>query len=269
MGNTFHVPILGNRLRVQKIRVTEKSGQQNRPTLVFLHEGLGCIEHWKDFPKTLCTITRLNGLVYDRKGYGGSDPFKGTWPKNYLINEATVDLPKVLSSCGIDKTILIGHSDGGSIALLAAATNKQLVRGAITEAAHIFVENITVHGIQQFMEFYNSDPELKKKLSRYHGVNTNQVVQRWANTWLNPDFRDWNIESFLPEISCPLLVIQGENDEYATVRQVKRIVEQVKGPVSWEIIPNCSHVPHFQASAHVLALMSSFIFSIVEEKDTP
>jgi len=259
-----HVHVAGRWLRVQKIKVSNSAENDNTPTLVFLHEGLGCIEHWKGFPQKLCRTTGINGLVYDRKGYGGSDPYDSIWPKDYLIEEATVDLPELLEACGIQNAILIGHSDGGSIALLAAAARQRLVNGAITEAAHIFVEDETVNGIQKFMRAYNADDRLKKKLSRYHGENTDQVVRRWANTWLWSEFRDWNIECFLPQISCPLLVLQGENDEYATVKQVKKIVGQVKGPVSWEIISKCGHTPHFQASDHILALMSGFISSTLQ-----
>lgn len=269
MTTIFHVNIAGRRLRVQRISVSSSADQLDSPTLVFLHEGLGCIEHWKGFPKMLCRTTGINGLVYDRKGYGGSDTCD-IWPKDYLIEEADVDLPRLIKSCGIRNVILIGHSDGGSIALLAAATHKHLVKGAITEAAHIFVENETVNGIRKFMGLYDNDDKLKKKLSRYHGENTDKVVRRWADTWLAPEFRDWNMESFLPRISCPLLVLQGADDEYATIRQVRGIVDQVKGPVSWEIISRCGHVPHFQATDQVVALMSSFILSIVQkEKANP
>lgn len=261
---TFDMQIAGYLLRAQKINISSSMNEQNGPTLVFLHEGLGSIEHWKGFPSRLCKNVGINGLVYDRKGYGGSDPCIGLWPKDYLIEEATVDLPELLKACGIRDAILIGHSDGGSIALLAAATLKDVVRGAITEAAHIFVENETLHGIHRFLRFYNKNDELKHKLSRYHGKNVDRVVQRWAGTWLAPGFRDWNIEHFLPKITCPILVLQGKNDEYATVRQVDKIVDQVAGPVFWKIIPGCGHTPHIQAADHTLALMSEFILSIVQ-----
>lgn len=262
--NTFYVHVGGCRLKVQKITIPDSAGQKSLPTLVFLHEGLGSIEQWKGFPQKLCRETGISGLVYDRKGYGGSGPYNGMWPKDYLIREATEDLPELLEACEIRSAIMIGHSDGGSIALLAAAIHKQLVNGVITEAAHIFVENETVNGIFKFMRTYDKDDELKIKLSRYHGENTDKVVRRWADTWLSPEFRDWNIESFLPEISCPLLVLQGDKDEYATDNQVKGIVDQVRGPVSWEIIPNCGHIPHFQVSGHILKRMSSFIKSITK-----
>jgi pimeloyl-ACP methyl ester carboxylesterase len=265
MIETIHVKIAGRRLKVQKIKGSYFEDRQDDPTLVFLHEGLGCIEHWKGFPAKLCKMVEINGIAYDRKGYGGSDPYKNRWTKDYLIEEATEDLPKVLKACGIRKAVLIGHSDGGSIALLGAAIHKELVNGAITEAAHIFVEDETVTGIKKFMEIYDNDDRLKAKLSRYHGEQTDTIVQRWAGTWSSPEFRDWNIESFLPKISCPLLVLQGENDEYATVNQVKGIVDQINGPVSWKIISGCRHTPHFQAMDHVLTLMSDFILSITKK----
>ena len=259
---TFHVQVSGRHLRVLEINVSHQSDKQNDPMLVFLHEGLGCIELWKDFPQRLCKAVGMNGLVYDRKGYGGSDSFDGAWPKDYLIEEATEDLPKLMESRGIKSAILIGHSDGGSIALLAAAGLQHLIKGAIAEAAHIFVEDETVNGILRFIRAYNTDDGLKKKLFRYHGKNTDRVVRRWADRWLSPDYCDWNIECFLPQISCPLLVLQGENDEYASVKQVKKIVDQVNGPVSWKIISKCGHTPHLQSSGQVLNLMSEFIFNL-------
>jgi pimeloyl-ACP methyl ester carboxylesterase len=262
MESIFHVYVAGHGLRVQTIKGGNSLDKQNDLALVFLHEGLGSIECWKSFPQKLCRATGINGLIYDRKGYGGSAPYNGMWSKDYLIKEATEDLPLLLEYCGIKNAILVGHSDGGSIALLAAAIHEHLVRGAITEAAHIFVEDETVNGIRKFMRIYDTDDELKKKLFRYHGENTDNVVRRWADTWLATDYRDWNIEPFLSQISCPLLVLQGACDEYATVRQVQEIVHQVNGPVSWEIISKCGHIPHFQASDYVLALMSDFILSI-------
>ena len=185
-----------------------------------------------------------------------------------MIEEATGDLPELLKLCDIRNVILIGHSDGGSIALLAAAALNHLIRGVITEAAHIFVEDETLEGIRNFMILYNSNKELQKKLSRYHGENTDKVVRRWADTWLAPEFLDWNIESFLSQITCPLLVIQGKNDEYATEKQVWKIVEHVPGPISWKIIPECGHTPHIQKSEHTLGLMHRFILSIEQDGKT-
>jgi pimeloyl-ACP methyl ester carboxylesterase len=231
------------------------------PVIIFLHEGLGCIEHWKDFPEKLCREVGLYGIIYDRKGYGGSDPLGKSWSKDYLLEEADRDFSELLKTLEIKNAVLVGHSDGGSIALLAAAINPLPIKGVITEAAHVLVENETVRGIRKFMTSYEKSG-LKKKLYRFHRENTEEVVRRWSATWLNPDFFDWNIEHFLPKIICPLLAIQGENDEYATVKQLERILHGVAGPSKSEILSNCGHTPHFQAQRRVLSLMSSFITSL-------
>ena len=135
-------------------------------TLVFLHEGLGCIELWRDFPQQLCDITGFRGLVYNRKGYNGKEPCYHKWTRDYLVKEARLYLPEVLSACGIEQAILVGHSDGGSIALIAAATLEPSPVGIITEAAHVFVEDVTIRGIQNAVEAYHST-NLKEKLTRY------------------------------------------------------------------------------------------------------
>jgi len=258
----FHVRVAGHRLRVKNIIPRNPSIDKDRTTLVFLHEGLGCIELWRDFPEVLCTSTGCPGLVYDRKGYGDSDILAGPWPADYLIEESTVDLPELLKACDIDDVILIGHSDGGTIALIASATNGDKVRGIITEAAHIFVENITIEGIHKAVKSFET-ARLKEKLARYHKENTETIFRRWAERWLSSEYRNWNIKAYLPKITCPILVLQGEDDEYSTPAQVKGIESLVSGPVNTKLIPNCGHIPHFQARDTVLAEMTRFINSLV------
>jgi pimeloyl-ACP methyl ester carboxylesterase len=251
-----HVHAADCRLRVKQINPPGVSG--HAPWLIFLHEGLGCIELWKDFPETLCEAVQCPGLVYDRKGYGGATLFKGPWPFDYLITESTVYLPALLKACGVDQAVLIGHSDGGSIALISAASCGKNIRGVITEAAHIFVEDVTLDGIREAVNIYETT-DLKDKLARYHGNNTETVFRRWADTWLDPGFKTWNIEAFLPQITCPVLVIQGEDDEYGTSAQINGIARQVSGPVETALIPACRHVPHLQARDAVLERMIRFI----------
>jgi pimeloyl-ACP methyl ester carboxylesterase len=176
-----------------------------------------------------------------------------------------VYLPAVLDGCGLARAVLIGHSDGGSIALIAGATLGERIAGIITEAAHIFIEDITLAGIREAVAAYR-DADLSEKLSRYHGDNTAAAFFRWADTWLDPDFRSWNIEHFLPRIHCPLMVIQGEEDEYATEAQVTGIAAQVSGPVEMLMVPRCMHIPHFQATAAVLFHMGRFIGSLHGER---
>ncbi|MFH2219363.1 MAG: alpha/beta hydrolase [Pseudomonadota bacterium] len=257
-SRAFYVHVAGNRLRVKMIEPQDFLGEKCGATLVFLHEGLGCIELWRDFPEVLCSATGCRGLVYERKGYGDSDVLSGPWTADYLIEEATVDLPGVLAACDIDDAVLIGHSDGGTIALIASATNGDAVRGIITEAAHIFVEDITLEGIRKAVEAF-ATTRLKEKLARYHKDRTETVFRRWAERWLSDEFRSWNINAYLPRITCPALIIQGEDDEYGTSAQLEGIARGVSGPVAAKLIPDCGHIPHFQARDTVLKEMAQFV----------
>lgn len=257
-GQTFYVQAAGCRLRAKHIELTTEKRANLRPTLVFLHEGLGCIEIWRDFPETLCKSTGCSGLVYDRKGYGGSETYEGPWPIDYLQKESLTYLPALLKECKIDNAFLIGHSDGGTIALIFAALNGNMVQGVVTEAAHIFIEEITIQGIRKTVKAFETT-DLKERFARYHKEDTEKIFYRWADRWLSTEFHHWNIEEYLPEITCPVLVLQGENDAYGTSRQVEGIVSQVSGPVDAKLIPDCGHTPHFQAKDRVLSEMTRFI----------
>ena len=260
----FHAQVAGCRLRVKRIEPAIPGQSLQKLTLVFLHEGLGCIEFWRDFPEAVCTATGCNGLVYDRKGYGGSDPYGGPWPLDYLRKESEIFLPGLLKSCDLKHAVLIGHSDGGTIALLTAAGNNSRVRGVITEAAHIFVEEVTLTGIRNAIEAYETG-DLKTRLARYHGESTETVFRRWADRWLSPDFFDWNIEACLPKVTCPLLALQGKNDAYGTAAQLQRIAAGVSGPVEAKLLSGCGHVPHVQARKVVLNEMIRFISSLLHQ----
>lgn len=262
LSHIFHIEVAGCRLRVKSIDLPASAQTADKPVLVFLHEGLGCIELWRDFPETVCASTGCVGLVYDRKGYGGSDAYGTPWPKDYLVIESSTYLPGLLKSCNIKTAVLIGHSDGGTIALLATAMHGEPIRGLITEAAHIFVEDITLGGIRKAVKAFKTT-SLKNKLARYHGQNTEAVFNRWADRWLSPEFYHWNIEEYLPKITCPLLVLQGMNDEYGSTNQVEGIAAGVSGPVKTKLIPDCGHVPHFQAPDAVLTEMTRFINALV------
>ena len=256
----FTVDAKDCRVRVKKILPESDPG--NFPPLIFLHEGLGCLEMWRDFPETLCADLQMPGFVYERRGYGRSDMLpEGPWPADYLVTEAEVYLPAVLDVCGIGECILIGHSDGGSIALIAAALRKERIKAILTEAAHIYNEEITRAGIREVVKLYENG-NLREKLRRYHGKHTDAVFYRWADTWLSEEFVTWNMERFLPDVQCPFLLMQGENDEYATVTHARDIARQVSGPVNLQILPHCGHVPHFQAREKVLELMKGFIASL-------
>ncbi len=250
------IHILGKRLRVQRLR-QGPAWRPGAPVLVFLHEGLGCIEFWRDFPSRLAEATDLEALVYDRQGYGGSSPADAPRGADYLHVEALEYLPAVLRAEGIERAVLVGHSDGGSIALIHAAHHPQTV-ACITEAAHIFVEEITLAGIRAADGIYR-ETDLSEKLSRYHGEKTDQVFRAWVETWLSAEFRNWNIEAELPRVRVPVLAMQGKDDEYGTPAQVRGIVEGVNGPAEACLISDCGHTPHKEQPDKALAAMAEFI----------
>lgn len=258
----LYLTVKGQRLFAKHLRLSGRS--PSGTSLVFLHEGLGSIAHWKDFPRQLCEATGCNGFLYDRIGYGKSEPVRQPRALDYLQREALTMLPEVLLQAGLNDVILIGHSDGGTIALLFAASYPKQVKAVITEAAHVFVEEISLRGIEQSLEVFEADEELMEKFVKYHGDHAEQILNDWKNIWLSKEFRSWNIESCLPEIKCPVLVIQGEDDEYGTVAQVDAIADQVSGAADKLLIPNCGHRPHHQAREIVLPEMARFIKNMID-----
>ncbi|WP_091507780.1 alpha/beta fold hydrolase [Flexibacter flexilis] len=238
--------------------VQHEAKPDTRYTLVFLHDSLGCAVLWRDFPQQLAQKTDCAYLVYDRQGYGQSAPF-GAQPRqqDYMEKEADV-LAALLEQLGIGNAVLFGHSDGGTIALLAAAKYPEIVVGVVTEGAHVFVEEITLKGIREAVESYQTT-NLPEKLAKYHGSKTDGVFWAWAATWLSEMYRDWNIEHFLPKIQCPVLVIQGENDEFGTLAQVEAIVSQVSGQAEQLILPAVGHNPHKEAQAETIEVVAAFL----------
>ncbi len=259
----YFIQANGNKLQVREINPSKSPGACEE-TLVFLHEGLGSIEQWRDFPRLLAEATGMRALLYDRYGFGGSDPLKEPRDRMYLQREAHESLPAVLESCKVDKPILIGHSDGGTIALLYAARFPESARGVITEAAHVFVEEVTVAGIVEAVAAYETGT-LREKLTRFHGDRTDAMFRGWSDTWLTPEYREWNIESILEAIDCPVLAIQGENDEYGTIAQLQAIAGKVSGRSEYLLIPDCGHIPHHQARIQVLREMTQFIDGLRRE----
>ena len=235
----------------------------SRPTIIFLHDSLGCIELWRDFPDKLSELTKCNVLVYDRQGYGKSCPLPNSKRDiHYLEQEADL-LSELIKHWNIDHAILFGHSDGGSIALITAAKYPQLITGIITEGAHIFVEELTLNGIEEAIQLYKTT-NLKIKLEKYHKNKTDKMFWAWASTWTTDEYKNWNIEGFLPKIECRSLIIQGEEDEYGTLKQVKNIITQTNGQSTQLIIPNVKHTPHKEVPELILQKASEFINEINE-----
>ena len=253
----LHVTAAGHRLRARRLRPSTEHAS-DAPTLVFLHEGLGSIAQWKGFPAVLVAATGLPGLIYERWGFGGSEPLALPRPRDYLTEEAEVALPELLQECGIERPLLIGHSDGGSIALLYAAAFPDRPVACITEAAHVFVEKVTLAGIREADEAWRTT-DLPARLARYHGDQAETVFRGWTETWLRNDFRDWRMTERLGAITCPLLVIQGADDQYGTRAQVEAIVDGSAGPATPLIVPDCGHAPHAEQQVVVLEAMARFI----------
>jgi len=219
------------------------SADAGQPVVVFLHEGLGSIAMWKDFPQRFCEQHGLRGLVYSRYGYGNSTPRPAAerWAPDFMHRQAREVLPALLAVLGIGRPWLFGHSDGGSIALLYAASFPENLRGVIVVAPHIFVEDISVESIRVARDAYLSQG-LRERLARYH-ADVDSAFWGWNDIWLDPAFRDWNIEAELGAIRCPVLAVQGEDDEYGTLEQIHGIAR--KAPQTRILVlPHCGHSPH-------------------------
>ena len=237
------------------------TGAADRPCLIFLHEGLGCTALWRDFPARLCQRTGCPGLVYDRLGYGKSSPLRQRRTIHYLHEYALHELPRVIEALLPQQPfILIGHSDGGSISLIFGAEQSPYLQGIITEAAHVFVEQVSIEGIRQTDEAFALGR--LAGLRRYHGEKTEVLYNAWSATWQSPWFAAWNIEYLLPALAVPLLVLQGRDDQYGTEAQVQAIVAGVAAKATPVFLENCAHAPHQQTPERVLDLMASYIARI-------
>lgn len=254
------IQVEGHRLFYQEINPTKK--KDPAPALIFLHDAIGSVKQWRGFPQKLAEEVGCPAIVYDRLGYGLSQATSEKRDKRYLEQEALERLPAFLDALELKDIVLMGHSDGGSIALIFAGQVPKGIRlrAIITEAAHVFVDDLTLAGIQEAVEMAKQSDFLKK-LAKFHGNKTPYLFNAWHETWLSPAYQDFNIEAYLPKITCPSLIIQGEEDEYGTPAQVEAIVSQIKGPAQRLMIPNCAHVPHYQAEEVVLREMARFLKS--------
>ena len=205
-------------------------------------------------------MLNYNLLVYDRQGYGKSCGFAyAQRDLDYMHQEALI-LNDLLDFNSIGEAILFGHSDGGSIALLAAAIFPDRFRAIVTQGAHVYVEEITLAGIREAQQSYQNT-DLPRRLARYHGDKTEAMFLAWAQTWTRPDFRDWNIESFLRSITCPVLALQGKEDEFGSPKQVADIVRQVSGKAESFLFPGLGHNPHKEAPEQVIEVVEGFLRS--------
>lgn len=227
------------------------------PCVIFLHEGLGSIAQWKDFPQNFCDQFQLKGLVYDRVGYGKSSEMTSVRGNEYMHIEALDILPTLVQSLNIRNYILLGHSDGASIALIHAA--KHATQAVISLAAHVFVEDISVEGIKEATVEFEENERFRQALKKYHGEKYRTLFYAWSDTWQTATFYEWNIEDLLPEITCPVLAIQGNEDQYGTRKQVESIVKKVNGYSRSSMISNCGHAPHAEQEQEVMRSCRLFL----------
>ncbi|GAB4351161.1 MAG: alpha/beta hydrolase [Gammaproteobacteria bacterium] len=252
---TGFLTVDGVRLEFQRYRAA-KSGI---PALVFLHEGLGSLSMWKDFPARVADATGCEVLVYSRQGYGRSDPVEVPRPLTYMHDEGLRVLSKVLDAAGLGEVVLVGHSDGGSIALIhAGGVGDPRVRGLILMAPHVFNEPMCVASIREARTAYETT-DLREKLQRFHGDNVDCAFWGWNRAWLDPDFMQWNIEEYLDGVRVPVLLIQGEEDQYGSLSQLEAIERQVRGPVERLVLPRCAHSPHRDQPEATLEAIARFI----------
>lgn len=235
---------------------------ETHPTLVFLHDGLGCVSSWRDFPADLSRATGCPAFVYSRAGYGASSPVPLPRPVRFMHDEALKTLPRVLEKMEIADAVLIGQSDGASISLIhAESTTGGSVRGMILEAPHVFVEDITVNSIETAGQDYRNG-DLRRRMQKHHGPNADGAFWGWHDVWLNPLFRSWNIEQYLAAVKAPVLVIQGERDEFGTSSQIEAIRRGCSVQVTTVVLPDCGHSPHKDQPEQTLRAMTEFILRL-------
>lgn len=227
---------------------------QTAPTLILLHEGLGSVAQWKDWPLQLMADLNMNILLYDRSGYGKSSLVPSNYPIDYPKHEAKHVLPYIMDHLNISKAHLFGHSDGASIALFAAAYYPDRVLSVISIAAHVIIEKISREGIKKTKEIYQI--KLKELLEKYHAEKTDWVFYHWADTWLQPHFRNWNMLEELKKIKSPVLAIQGDQDNYGSLEQLKLIEQYSSASIS--VLKDCGHQPHKEKPQELKSQIKQF-----------
>lgn len=228
-------------------------------SLVFLHEGLGCLAMWRDFPRRLAAATGCRALVYSRAGYGGSSSCALPRPLTFMHDEGLKVLPQLLDAAEIPRAVLVGHSDGASIALInAGGVADSRLLGLVLMAPHVFVEELTVNSIRQAQTAYQT-AGLRERLAHYHGDQVDETFFGWSRVWLDQAFTAWNLEAFLPGVKVPVLLIQGEQDNYGTVRQLNIIQEQVPDGADRLLLPDCGHSPFRDRPEETLQAIAGFL----------
>ena len=229
------------------------------PTLIFLHEGLGCVDMWRDFPDKLVQLTGCPALVYSRQGYGRSDSCLLPRTTHYMHGEASEVLPKLIHALGIRGHVLVGHSNGASIALIYAGSETASgLEGVVSMSPHVHCERLTVETIREAKSAFR-DEDLRSRLAKYHFENVDCAFWGWCDAWLDPDFAFWNIEEFLPRIEVPQLVLQGTDDPYGTMAHAWAIKDRAQGSVDLHALDGCGHSPFKDQEEKSLDAIQAFV----------
>ena len=227
------------------------------PTLLFLHEGLGSAALWKDFPKVLASRTGWGAVVYSRRGNGFSSPLARPRNARYMHDEALVVLPALLAALRVEEPVLVGHSDGASIALIYAGEHPGSVRGLVLEAPHVFVEELSLHGIAAIRGVYDRGG-LRARMAPHH-ADVDRTFYGWNDVWLSAEFREWNVESYVERVRAPVLALQGLEDEYGTLAQLESIARRAPAPVDRIVLARCGHAPHRERHVLVEAAVAAWL----------
>jgi len=234
------------------------TGQSARPPIILLHDSLGSVEQWRDFPQALAQTTSTEVIAYDRLGFGKSAPRSGRPAVDFVTDEAARFFPALRRALGLETFVLFGHSVGGAMALAIAAAERETCTAVITEAAQAFVEPRTLAGIRAASAEFER-PEQFARLTRWHGEKARWVLDAWAGVWLSPQFGSWSLDEQLARVCCPVLAIHGDRDEYGSVEFPRRITGKAGGPSELAILEGCGHVPHRERREDVLRLTASFL----------
>jgi pimeloyl-ACP methyl ester carboxylesterase len=260
-------------LEVAGAQLEYRSWPGREPGLVLLHEGLGSVSMWRDFPERLHAATGNAVFAWSRRGYGGSSPHPPPWPFGYMHDEARDWLPPVLAATGFKDVVLIGHSDGASIAAIHAGeiSGRNVttsggvgLRALVLMAPHFFVEDVSIASIAEAREAYDTG-DLRSRLERHHGANVDNAFRGWSQAWLDPGFRDWDIQAVLPNIRVPVLLIQGADDEYGTLAQIEAARSAIPSPVTTLVVPGCGHAPHRDRPEATLEAIAGFLAGAVSQ----
>lgn len=233
----------------------------NKPSLLFLHDSWGCTEMWDDSPEEMVNIFHLNALMYDRRGYGKSSHFSSEPRTKYYLHEAAEELIMVMDEIGINQAVLYGHSDGGTIALIAAALYPERIKALMVEGAHSFVEEKGKAAVRESRDKAKHN-SLLQALERFHGDKAEELFRRWHEAWLGDFFAGWTIIPLLKNIQCPVLAFRGENDPFDTIDQLNALEREITSRLTVKVVPDAAHTPRKENAAETFNLIKNFCLTI-------